>query len=370
MKAAQYVRMSTDDQRYSTRFQSAGNHRYAAENGMEIIKTYSDEGKSGLTLKERPGLQQLLRDVETGSPGFSTILVYDVIRWGRFQDLDEGAYYEYLCRRSGVHVAYCAEQFVNDCSPVSNMHKSIRRMVAGELSRELSIKVFIGKSRLVRLGFHHGGQPGFGLRRLIVDQNGARKFVLNKGERKYITTDRVILVPGPFHEVGAVRSIYRWFLSGDSLFEITARLEKAGVRCASGQVVTHAMVRHVVGSEFYIGNNVFNVKSFKLHERIVKNPPEQWVRKDGAFEAIISKDDFLAAQVRLRESVPYTNEEIVDGLRRLIHEHGRVSLKLVKAADYLPCETTIRTRFGGMDQAYALAGIVRPALTSGKHRPT
>ena len=41
-------------------------------------------------------------------------------RWGRFQDADESAYYEYICRRANVGVQYCAEQFENDGSAISH----------------------------------------------------------------------------------------------------------------------------------------------------------------------------------------------------------------------------------------------------------
>jgi len=60
------------------------------------------------------------------------ILVYDVSRWGRFQDADESAYYEYRCRRAGIQVVYCAEQFENDGSPVSTIVKGVKRAMAGE----------------------------------------------------------------------------------------------------------------------------------------------------------------------------------------------------------------------------------------------
>ena len=112
-KAAQYVRMSTDMQRYSTENQKSLIALYAASHGFQIVKTYADEGKSGLSIKGRAGLQQLLQDVRGGNAGFGTVLVYDVSRWGRFQDADESAYYEFLCRESGIAIRYCAEEFAN-----------------------------------------------------------------------------------------------------------------------------------------------------------------------------------------------------------------------------------------------------------------
>src|SRR5881397_3001913 len=95
-RAAQYVRMSTEHQQYSTENQRDKIREYAARRGLEIVRTYADEGKSGLRIDGREALQRLIRDVETGSADFRCILVYDVSRWGRFQDADESAYYEYI----------------------------------------------------------------------------------------------------------------------------------------------------------------------------------------------------------------------------------------------------------------------------------
>ena len=164
--AAQYVRMSTDHQKYSTENQSDVIQEYAKQHGMVIVQTYTDRGKSGLKLDGRDALKQLIDEVETGKADFKVILVYDVSRWGRFQDADESAYYEYICKRAGTNVKYCAEQFENDGSPVSTIVKGVKRAMAGEYSRELSAKVFKGQCKLIELGFRQGGSAGFGLRRM------------------------------------------------------------------------------------------------------------------------------------------------------------------------------------------------------------
>ena len=121
LRAAEYVRMSTEHQQYSTQNQAKTIREYAEHRGIEIIKTYSDDAKSGLVIGGRAALQQMIADVEAGDAEFSVILVYDVTRWGRFQDVDESAYYEYRCRRGGMQVEYCAEQFENDGSPTSTI---------------------------------------------------------------------------------------------------------------------------------------------------------------------------------------------------------------------------------------------------------
>lgn len=170
--AAAYVRMSTEHQQYSTENQLDRIKEYAARRGMEIVRVFEDAGKSGLNVRGRESLQKMIKEVESGQADFRCILAYDVSRWGRFQDADESGYYEYICKRAGITVHYCAEQFENDGSPTSNIIKSVKRSMAGEYSRELSTKVFQGACRLIQLGFKQGGSAGFGLRRVLVDRSG------------------------------------------------------------------------------------------------------------------------------------------------------------------------------------------------------
>ena len=111
-RAAEYVRMSTEHQQYSTENQADAIRRYAVQRGIEIVRTYADEGKSGLSIGGREALKRLIDDVKDGKADFKAILVYDVSRWGRFQDADEGAYYEYLCRRAGIAVKAWQDRYL------------------------------------------------------------------------------------------------------------------------------------------------------------------------------------------------------------------------------------------------------------------
>ena len=93
LPAAEYLRMSTEHQQYSIDNQKAAIREYAKRNNFTIVRSFVDEGKSGLVLKHRNGLQQLLRHIVGYSGAFRAVLVYDVSRWGRFQDMDEAACY-------------------------------------------------------------------------------------------------------------------------------------------------------------------------------------------------------------------------------------------------------------------------------------
>ena len=97
-----YLRMSTEHQQYSLDNQSYRDSEVCGANGFDVVRTYPDAAKSGVVLSIETGLRQLLEDVVAGAPGYQAILVYDVSRWGRFQDTDESAHYEFLCKSAGV----------------------------------------------------------------------------------------------------------------------------------------------------------------------------------------------------------------------------------------------------------------------------
>ena len=215
-RAAQYVRMSTDHQQYSIENQAVVIGAYVEARNLTIVRTYRDEGESGLRLRNRAGLRQLLEDVQAGHADFDHILVYDVSRWGRFQDTDESAHYEFICKQAGITVRYCAEQFENDGSMLSSIVKNLKRVMAAEYSRELSTKVHAGQCRIVQLGFHHGGPLGYGLRRELFDVTQNSKGLLKNGEQKHLRTDRVRLRAGNPGELAVVRWIFERCLRGDS----------------------------------------------------------------------------------------------------------------------------------------------------------
>jgi DNA invertase Pin-like site-specific DNA recombinase len=254
MRVAQYMRMSTEHQRYSTENQALLIAEYADKHHMEIVRTYQDDGKSGLSIEGREGLQRLLRDVQSGAADFKAILVYDVSRWGRFPDPDEAAVYEQACKRNGIRVIYCAEQFGNDNSLGSTLLKSLKRSMAAEYSRELSVKVFAGHRNLVQRGYRQGGAAGLGLRRQLLDENQQVKAILRRGEKKSLQTDRVVLVSGPEEEVATVHRIYALFLEqGMPERVIASTLNREGVKTDIGHSWTRGTVHQILTNEKYIG---------------------------------------------------------------------------------------------------------------------
>ena len=181
------------------------------------------------------------------NPQYTAILVYDVSRWGRFQDADEAAHYEFLCKSAGIPVHYCAETFINDGALPNMLMKAIKRTMAGEYSRELGVKVLAGLKRLAGLGFKQGGCPGYGLRRMLVSARGEPKLQLAQGERKSITTDRVILVPGPVEEVECVREIYRMLIEEKrTVYGISRELNRRKIKYLRDSKWDHSAVSYIL----------------------------------------------------------------------------------------------------------------------------
>lgn len=354
--AAAYVRMSTDHQKYSTENQLAAIRKYADDRGFEIVRIYEDAGRSGLRLDGREALTSLMNDVKAAQVNFVAILAYDVSRWGRFQDADESAYYEYLCSRCGIRVHYCAEQFENDGSIGSNLLKTVKRVMAGEYSRELSVKVFAGQCRLCELGYRQGGAPGFGLRRLLIDENGNSKGELLAGQRKSLQTDRVTLVPGPPQEVDAVKRIYRLFVDeGKTEQEIADLLNDEGILSDLGRPWRRGSIHQILTNEKYVGNNVYNRISFKLKQRRIRNKPEAWVRAERAFHPLVELAIFNAARTIVDSRHKHMSDaELLGRLRALLESKGCLSGMIIDEMESMPSSSVYQRRFGSLLRAYKL----------------
>jgi len=363
LRAAQYIRMSTDRQQYSIANQMAVIAGYAAEHQLTIVRTYIDEGISGLRIKNRPGLLDLLDDVQSGAADFANVLVRDVSRWGRFQDTDEGAYYEFICKLSGVKVLFCAEVFENDGSPMSGLWKNMKRMMAAEDSRNQSAKVFAGQSRIAGLGYWVGGRPGYGLRRELVDSQGNSRGVLERGQWKAIQNERVVLRAGPSDEIAVVRWIFESFVKGKEETAIARELNAKAIANHRGVPWNLQMIGRILRNENYIGNAVYYRTSNYLRGRRVFNGKAKWIRREGALVQIVPRNVFDDAQRiierRLRQRL--SSDEMLRKLRVLQYRLGTLSANAINRAKGVPSAESYCRRFGSLRKAYALIGYVPDA---------
>lgn len=364
MRAAQYVRMSTELQQYSIDNQVAAIAEYAQSHDFEVVQTYSDQARSGIDLARRPGLRSLLDDIIGGKADFRAVLVYDISRWGRFQDTDESACYEFLCRRAGVNVVYCAEPFANDLSIANALFKTLKRTMAGEYLRELSMKVFAGQCRIVSKGYKAGGPAGYGLRRMLLDSDGKPKMILQRGESKSLITEKVTYVLGPVKEVRVIRKIYSLFLdSGIRCHTIAHHLNDQSIPGPFGGKWNGQMVHKILSHGKYTGCVVFNQVTARLRSKARRNPREQWVIQPNSFPAIISQRRFDLAQERLNGRAHLrSNEQLLEDLRKFLKKHGKATQAMLAADPDMATGCTYHSRFGTFTRALEL---VRAEPTGG-----
>jgi DNA invertase Pin-like site-specific DNA recombinase len=360
--AAQYLRMSTDQQQFSLANQAAAIARYAEVRGFEVVRSYQDAGKSGVLLKHRNGLRDLLADVMSGNVNYKVVLVYAVSRWGRFQDADEAAHYEFLCRDAGVQVRYCAEPFENDGAVPHYLAKVLKRVMAAEYSRELGVKGFECQKRFVKLGFRMGSQPGYGFRRMTLSANGKPKGLLKPGELKALISDRVTLVLGPATEVRNVQKIYSMCLKQRmGCSQIARELSQSGMT-RQGLPWTRDSVREILTNPKYAGFCVWNRTTQRLGAQARPVAPEHWLSKSNAFPAIVSKASFDRVQARFARTSRniWSDQELVSKLKALLAKKGYLAQRLIQHTKGMPGVATYFKRFGRSRGIYALAGYNPP----------
>ncbi|WP_309627774.1 recombinase family protein [Brevundimonas sp.] len=327
--AAQYLRMSTDRQQFSLEAQAVLIAAFAELEGYEIVETYQDAGRSGVTITGREGLKRLLRDVVSG-PAYKSILVADVSRWGRYQDPDEAAHYEFLCRDAGVRVRYCAEAFADDGSITSGLVKNMKRLMAAEYSRQLSDRCRAGLHRAVRAGGRGGGPTPYGFVRGTLDPATSELRALGPGELKGHIGDQVRTVHGPPDQVATIRRIFAMHVREvRSPGEIAHRLNASATPYSRPGPWDTDRVKRVLANELVVGIQVTNRSRFRFGEREYL-AEDQWERiRVGT--PVVTAATFAKAQERLKSSLGlnHTDDELLAGARRIVAKYGHLSPSLI-----------------------------------------
>ena len=266
-------------------------------------------------------------------------------RWGRFPDSDEAAYYEFLCKRAGLKVRYCAEQFENDNSTTSNLLKALKRTMAGEYSRELSVKISDGQRRLASMGFWQGGPAPFAMARKIVDQHGTQKETVAHGQWKSISTDRVVLVPGCPQAIKTVRLAFDLYTKEHKSRHEIADILNAKRMFRNNHPWTLPMLQGLLTNPVYKGAYAYGRHDRRLSRKL---PPDKWLVREHAFPAIIPEAQWNKAASQMQEEVkPLVDAEMLEALKRLWKRKGKLSTRLINAASDVPSAPAYRYHFEG-----------------------
>ena len=350
-RAVAYYRHSAQDkQKNSVEIQQEQVQAWAKANNVEIIREFADRGRSGLTAEGRPAFTEMMELVQSADD-FSQVLVLDVSRWGRFQDLDLSASYSAACKQHGKEVVYVNLGIENDGSPVYPLMVGFERWRSAQYSRELSDKVHKGCTKVAEQGYRAGGAAPYATHRVMVDEADVPQKVLEPGEHKAISNWRVKLAPGELQQVQIVQEIFHLFAE-DGLDErqIAGHLNQRRTMAPGGGPWTTDSVRRILINRTYAGATVYNRVSGKLKGPRRRNPISEWVITDNAYEAVIPLEIFERVQVRYaeRQSRIGTPEMLVR-LRAIYAKHGVLTDALVAADGALPSLATVTRRFGGVN---------------------
>lgn len=361
--AAQYLRVSSDLQNHSLVTQASEIAAYAAMNGFHVIKSYVDDGKSGLTLEKRPALRELMADIASGKPGFDVLLVQDISRWGRFQDTDEAGHYEFLCRMAGVPIHYCSENFANSENPNAGLIKAVKRLMAAEFSRDLSGKVRRAQFYWAARGYAVAGVPGYAFQRVILDEDGSALHYLGPGDRKFIASQRTSIVWGSPIEVETVRRIFRLYVDDDlTIKDIADTLNAEPARSGRKDPWTAPSVGRVLSNPKYCGRYPFGKRKRILGGSMVNLPSEEWLSLEVAGGGMVSESQYLAARVKRYRRVPEVKEiEILEALGQVIRDEGHIDDAAIQRSPVRTSRRSILRKFGSHTRIEAMFGVYPPA---------
>jgi site-specific DNA recombinase len=287
-KAALYARVSTDAQKQegTIKSQVLELKRQIAAAGHVLVKEYIDDGLSGTQL-DRPGLDQMRRDIKTGV--FEAIYFLDTDRIARDVAYQSIILSELL--KHGKQIIIKGKDYVNN--PENKFAVTVLGAVA-ELERAKIIeRTSRGRLHKLRLG--------------EMSSNGHRIYGYEYVKK---TTDAPASLKINEEQAAVVREVFEMFASGKfGLVTICRNLEKRSILTYKGRSQwDNDRVESMLVNETYAGIRYFNrlttdksaaPESAKvIHGRFVNRDRAEWIGV--SVPAIVSRELFDAVQERLR----------------------------------------------------------------------
>ena len=332
-RVAAYYRCSTDGQEHSVEGQRGVIRKEVEKKGWVLEAEYEDEGESGATTNNRPGLQRLLHD--SAHKRFEFALMYDVSRVTR-GGTSEFWWLVHQFKQHGIHLYCCARKLI------ANESNSLLFTVDAMQAREENIK----RSRDATRGLHQsiflrdqdpGRRPPFGYDQMRVDiatdKPVERIRFMRDGSKQIMTPDgtsikrtvpkgvgypkdaslRTVLVPGDPQDVATVERIFRDARTL-GLKRLANELNQDGLLGPKGGKWSSSSLRDIQMNPAYIGQRVVNRVSkarYNSHGKdgvvakdeadagqvhLVRRPESEWSVWEGKHEALVDEATFNEVQ--------------------------------------------------------------------------
>ncbi len=336
--AAIYLRRSTDRQEKSLEDQKREILRYAGEHGFRVVTEFVDDGVSGTSGETRKGFLAMLEAAKDPKRSWSTILVWDIKRFGRMSS-DEVGYYRWLFKQARVEIVYTSEGFTGTAA--DRYLRFFKQEAARDESVTLSKAVVRGLVSLSDEGWWAGGQAPYGfdlgyfdsagkLFQIVRNTDDGEKQILDADGRPLRTVPRglkvkasrsehVKLLPSLPERVKIVRRIFALYTGSPGLGcrAIAVRLNREGVVSPKGKGWGLSSIRAMIQNDAYIGRVVWNRRAMgKFHRisdrreverdgcgkrRLEWNAREDWLVHENAHEPLIDRATYERAQRLMRQ---------------------------------------------------------------------
>lgn len=148
-------------------------------------------------------------------------------------------------------------------------------------------------------------------------------------------------------------------LQGIGCGQIARALTEQGVTRENGRCWTWELVRALLTHPKYMGCNVWGQTSKRLSSSYIYVPRERWIVRPNSFPAIVESQLFNQVQRKLQQYTSHllwTDEELLNKLKKLWARHGRLSERLITNTPGMPTCSTLGRHFGSLSHAYHLIG--------------
>lgn len=226
-KAAAYCRFSSDLQRdgFSIEAQLAAIRSYCKNEGIELVREYVDEARSG-TNDNRPNFQEMIADSASGA--FDCVIVHKLDRFSR--DRLDFAIYRKILKQNGCSLRSVTERL--DDSPESIILESMLEGMAEYYSRNLARETMKGLRVRASKGLSCSNRP----------------FGYDIVEGRFVKNEADALI---------VREIFDRVIANESLASIGRDLDSRGIRGARGAHFQYNSLQKIIKNTIYYGDYTY-----------------------------------------------------------------------------------------------------------------
>ncbi len=282
LRAVFYARVSTEEEEQLNAIekQIEENRDVISAKGWVLIDEYIDKGITGTQTKKRSEYMRMLDDIKKDK--FDVIVVKDQSRLQR-NTMDWYIFLNEIVQNQKKLYLYLENTFFDS---KDKFIFGIKAMMAEEYSRDLSKKGNAAKRRRQEKGKPIITNRTWGFKNI----NG--EILIDEEEDKLISR------------------IYQLFADGFGGRVVARILRDEGIRNRNGKTLSENTIREIVKNPLYKGIAVMNKEHFDFEaKKIIKNPENEWIYREGIVPRIISDDLWKRAnaQINGRKTVDRTH---------------------------------------------------------------